>query len=257
MNWYKMSKIKISMDWQVFFKNIGIPLSIATSLFIYSNQNNINQNDLYKKLKEPKNISVLKNNNINNKQKREILISNISNNEEKQKNNDENVKNIDNGISFEEASNFIKSLEIKKNKVFINENGKESIGIGYLLNIKDNPKAKETIEQLGLNYDNVIKGNSVLTEDQVEKLFRISLKNAIMQMSALHGNYISKYPKKIQLILTYLAYSSDKYEEFRPSIRLMWNKNYKGARQKLKETKWYKESGTKGDKIVNMLYDIN
>jgi lysozyme len=99
----------------------------------------------------------------------------------------------------------LKSHEGYRPKVYLDSVGKPTIGIGY--NLKWNvAKAKEELASVGANYDLIVAGKQILTENQIKKLYNYSIIRAYKDCKDLFPNY-NKYPPEIQMALLDMSFN--------------------------------------------------
>ena len=113
------------------------------------------------------------------------------------------VQNMDHAKVYD----MLKRHEGYRPKVYIDSVGKPTIGIGY--NLKWNvEKARQELSSVGLNYDLVVSGKQILTENQIKKLYNYSLIRAYRDCKDIFPNF-SQYPAEIQMVMLDMCFNME------------------------------------------------
>lgn len=118
---------------------------------------------------------------------------------------------------------------------------KKTIGVGFNL---ERDGAKKIIEDLGLNYKEVLKGKKSLTLTQVINLFDADLKAAFRDARAVIKNF-DELSDTRQMILVDMAFNTGRQglSEFKKMVNAIELKQWDKAAAEMKDSDWYKQVG--------------
>lgn len=128
--------------------------------------------------------------------------------------------------------------------VYKDTRGIKTIGIGFNLERKD---AKKILESIGANYSKIMSGGT-LTEEQVNKLFDISLNEATTGVKRLCKKFES-YPDAAKMVIIEMAFNLGEtgLSRFKNFLKYMDEKNWSAAADEL----LYKDP-TKDNKTLSL-----
>ena len=162
-------------------------------------------------------------------------------------------------INFGEIKNLITKHEVGGTKTNIHKvypdpiHGMKvpTIGIGYNLNKSE---AKQEIENLGLNYQDILSGKQSLTPDQVDSLFIQDLSKAVRDARIFLPNFDSQ-PTAIKTIIIDMSFNLGltRLSKFQKLRKALVNYNYPEATKEMKDSKWYNQVGNRSRTLVNMM----
>jgi GH24 family phage-related lysozyme (muramidase) len=142
--------------------------------------------------------------------------------------------------------------EGERSTVYKDSKGISTVGIGFNL---EQPGAKEAIEYIGADFDNVRSGQIALTKEQIKILGDISLANAIMQADKLYPN-LASLPYQKRAVVVDLAYNiggeklDNQFVRFSAALR---NGNIEEAAKELTGTKYEKQVGERAKQNIRDL----
>lgn len=173
-------------------------------------------------------------------------------------------------IDFDAIVTFIRNNEVSGKQRYVTVNGKTidickvypdpihgwkapTIGVGFNLN---NGYAKSEIESLGLNYEDVKSGRQMITEEQVDYLFKISVAYAIADAKKIFVNF-AKLPKEIKMVLVDMSFNLgfNKLNAFE-KLKLALSEpviDYKKVKKEMIDSKWYNQVGGRSKRDVKIV----
>ena len=160
----------------------------------------------------------------------------------------------DRTLTYDDIKKFIIEHEGYRNKVYLDSVGVPTIGIGFNLL---RPDAKIVLSKLGLNYNDVLSGKTILTDDQVMEIFKMSLKIAYADVK----NYIPNFdllPKNIKLGLIDMSFNLgyNRLNKFVKTRALIQSKNFKGAADEIMKSKWADQVGNRAKNIAKLFSSV-
>lgn len=166
------------------------------------------------------------------------------------------VQRAENNIlSFDDIKEFIIKHEGYRNKVYNDSLGIPTIGIGFNLL---RPDARNILNRLGLDYNSVLSGTTILTDDQVKEIFVICLKIAYADVKKYIPNY-DGLPRNIKLGLIDLSFNLgyNRLNKFVKTRELILKGDYKGAANELIKSKWATQVGNRAKSIVSLFSSVS
>lgn len=141
--------------------------------------------------------------------------------------------------------------ESKEAKVYKDSEGIPTIGVGF--NLK-RAGAKKQIEDLGLDYNKVLAGEQALTDHQIEKLLDADIDSAIASCKAVFPKFADLSDVR-QRVLVDMMFNLGKarFEEFKKMIAAVKEGKYAVAADEMKDSKWYKQVKTRGQRLEAMM----
>lgn len=142
--------------------------------------------------------------------------------------------------------------EGERSSVYKDSRGISTIGIGFNL---EQPKARDAIEHIGADFDDIASGKIGLTKEQIKVLSDISLANAIMQAEKLYPN-LASLPYQKRAVVVDLAYNiggeklDNQFVKFCAALR---DGNTDTAARELKGTKYARQVGKRAQRNIKDL----
>lgn len=126
-----------------------------------------------------------------------------------------------------------------------------TIGVGFNLR---RPDAKRLIGAMGLSYENVVGGNTTLTDDQVDQLLEVTLLEAISGAEQLVPSF-STIPLPVQIVLVDLVFNMGlgRVHGFPRMLDAIRSGDYAEAANQLHSSLWFTQVGGRGVENVNLL----
>jgi GH24 family phage-related lysozyme (muramidase) len=145
-------------------------------------------------------------------------------------------------MNLDLTKRWITRWEGRKNQVYNDSEGIATIGIGFNL---EQPGAKEIIESLFLNYEDVLDG-LVLTDDEIDTLFEHSLSVVVEDAQELFPSY-PQYPEGVQVVIYDLLFNLGlpRFIKFANTIASIRAQDWTAAASNLKDSMWFKQVGAK------------
>jgi lysozyme len=109
----------------------------------------------------------------------------------------------DSKITFNDVLELLKQHEGYRNKVYLDSVGKKTIGIGFNMTRAD---ASSLIKQIGGNYERLLNGEDVLTDEQILDLFKLNIKTAYSDAKKYLSNF-DLLPKNIKLAVLDMSFN--------------------------------------------------
>jgi lysozyme len=159
-----------------------------------------------------------------------------------------------NNFNYNEVAKMIERHEGKRNEVYLDTKGIPTIGIGFNLNRND---AKNKIESLGLNYNNVRNGSQSLTDQQIYSLFKDTLNEAINTAQSFVPNF-NEHPANVQGVIINMAFNlgPNKLAGFKDFREALLNKDYSTAANEMIDSEWYGQVGDRSKELVDIMKRI-
>lgn len=158
-----------------------------------------------------------------------------------------------NTISYDltKVSEMITRHEGKRNKMYLDTKGIPTVGIGFNLDRKD---AKAQLKALGLDYNKVRSGKQLLTNKQIDSLFKYTLTEAIAVAKSFLSNF-SEHPSHVQEILINMAFNlgPDRFSGFDNFKAALLKKDYQTAAKEMINSKWHKQVGNRAIELEKIM----
>lgn len=132
-----------------------------------------------------------------------------------------------------------------KQKTYEDSLKKKTVGIGFYL---EKGGAKERIEQLGLDYQQVMSGKQDLTLRNISNLFKDDLKQAIADAKSIIKNF-DQLSDTRQHVLVDMAFNmgKSKLAKFEKMIAAIEKNQWDVAANEMKDSKWYNQVHRRGE----------
>jgi len=160
-------------------------------------------------------------------------------------------QHVDTKLTFDDIFDLIKDHEGYRPKVYKDSLGIPTIGIGFNLM---RPDARNICNRVGVDYDNILSGNQILTDNQIKEIFKITLKIAYDDAKKWLPNF-DGLPKNIKLAVIDLSFNMgyNRLSKFIKTKNFLVNGEYKLAASELKNSKWATQVGRRVNSVVNLL----
>jgi WXG100 family type VII secretion target len=163
------------------------------------------------------------------------------------------------GVTRDEMMHFIEPLERREHKVYLDSRKIPTIGVGFNLT---KPGARQRIEALGLNYDDVLAGRQTLTDPQIDELLRQDVQQAMTDARDLVSNF-DQLPHAAQMIVVDMAFNmgKPKFSKFKNAIDALENEDFARAANEMQYrngngppyTPWYQQTGNRARNHVETM----
>lgn len=160
-----------------------------------------------------------------------------------------------------EQNNFLQNTmdmiaqhEGKRNFVYPDSEGIPTIGIGFNLT---RPDAKEKIQNLGLNYNDILNKKIGLTDEQIEQLFKYTYDEALDIANSFLPNF-ETYPDTIKQIIINMSFNMgpNRLSQFKRFRQALINKDFQKAADEMIDSQWYNQVGNRSKELVQMMRGV-
>lgn len=156
----------------------------------------------------------------------------------------------DTRLTFDDVVSFIKQHEGYRTHVYKDTLGVPTIGIGFNLT---RPDAKKIMNQVGVNYENILSGKEDLTDMQIKEIFKITLKIAYNDAKL----WIPKFdflPKNIKLAILDMSFNMGypRLSKFVKTKKFILDGNYNSAALEIQKSKWATQVGDRVTSLVKL-----
>jgi len=174
-------------------------------------------------------------------------------------------------INFSEIEKLIRKHEVSGAEEFVTVNGKKidirtvypdpnhgwkvpTIGVGYNLN---KPEAKQEIEALGLNYEDVRNGKQSLTNHQVNELYRNDIAKSIYFARKFVSNF-DTLPTQAKTIISDMSFNlgPTRLNKFKNLRKALERRDFQEAAKEMQNSRWYNQVGNRSKTLVEMMKNI-
>ena len=165
---------------------------------------------------------------------------------------------VDTAPSKFDNEDFISSLKQQlimhegvRDRVYMDTTGHPTIGIGLNL---DRPDAKELLESVGANYEDVKQGKEKLTPEQMDSLLTVTANQAIEQAKAVVPIW-NKLDSVRQKVLADMAFvlGGAGLSKFKTMLSAISAGDFLHAAQALRASKFFRQTGNRGRVLARML----
>lgn len=156
----------------------------------------------------------------------------------------------DTKLTFDDIFTFIKDHEGYRHKVYNDSLGIPTIGIGFNLT---RPDAKKILNQVGVNYEHILSGKTVLTDEQIKEIFKITLSIAYKDSKSWITNF-DGLPKNIKLAILDLSFNMgiNRLNKFIKTKEAIIVGDYARAAAELKNSKWASQVGNRAKSVIGL-----
>lgn len=142
-----------------------------------------------------------------------------------------------------------------RTKTYLDTKGIPTIGIGFNLT---RPDASNLVQRVGADYTKVLQGKQTLNDEQVMKLFRYDLSNAVVQARQTVKSYDAQ-PKEVQDIVVNMVYNlgPSGFGKFKRTIAAIEARDYASAAKEMKNSNWYRQVGNRSKELVREMHNVS
>ncbi|KFI10739.1 glycoside hydrolase family protein [Vibrio coralliilyticus] len=153
--------------------------------------------------------------------------------------------------NFDVMRAYISENEGYRPTVYKDTQKNETIGIGYNLN---QDGAKDTIEALGVNYQDLCDGAVSLTNTQINTLFEQSITTAIEGARQTVSNFSEIDPTR-QIVVVDMVFNMGQpsFAGFKEMIAAVESSKWEEAAKQMQDSLWYKQVGERGVRDVQSM----
>jgi lysozyme len=157
-------------------------------------------------------------------------------------------------LNIDELKDIIRKHEGKSNKVYLDPSKKNwCVGHGFNLN---KPNSRNVIKSIGANYDDVLSGKQSLSDEQVEKILDLSIKEAVNVAKNFVPNY-NQLPPKAKLVLADMAFMGEgTLNKFIDLRNALVKNNYDQAANEMLDSLWAKQVGKRATELAEIMRSI-
>lgn len=129
--------------------------------------------------------------------------------------------------------------------------GHPTVGVGFNL---DASGASDTIEALGLDYDQVRSGEQTLTDEQIDTLFDQSVNQAVQGARQVVPSF-DALPDDKQIVVVDMIFNLglEGFSEFVHAIQAINNQDWATAAQQMQQSAWFRQVGDRASADVNVM----
>jgi len=152
---------------------------------------------------------------------------------------------------LKDASTMIERHEGYEDKVYPDSRDIPTIGIGFNLYAHN---ARKRIEAFGLSFDDILAGNTSLTDKQIRHLYKQDLNTALNDAEKFLPNY-DKQPDKIKIVLIDMSFNLgyNRLMQFVKFRQALMDKDYLKAADEMLDSKWYYQVGNRSRELTTMV----
>jgi GH24 family phage-related lysozyme (muramidase) len=138
-----------------------------------------------------------------------------------------------------------------RSSVYRDTKGIPTVGVGFNLT---KPGARELIEGVGANYDDIRSGRAALSRQQIVQLMSDDIETAINDARSLFSNF-DELDGRRQRALIDLAFNMGRTRlaKFRETRRAIENFDFERASLLLRKTRWFRQVGVRALNVINLI----
>lgn len=146
--------------------------------------------------------------------------------------------------------NLIAKHEGRRPVVYMDTNGKQTIGIGFNL---DAPDATAVCNNLGIDYKALING-AVMTEDQIDAVFDYQLNKVIAQAQITLPTFTTM-SDEVQAVICDMIFNLGwaGFQSFRHTIDCLKAGSWKDAAANMKASAWARQVPNRANEDIQLL----
>lgn len=142
----------------------------------------------------------------------------------------------------------------RHDRVYIESFGKKpikTIGIGHNLEEKT---SRKKIESLGLNYQSVLDGNTRLTDEQIQELYKLDMNDAIEDARANVKGFdaLSDVRKRVVSEMVFNL-GINNFRTFRKTIKHLEDVEFQSAADEMLNSRWATQVGIRATRLSRMM----
>jgi lysozyme len=155
---------------------------------------------------------------------------------------DPDVRTLIHVLSLNEGRKSVRYFDIKDI---------ETIGVGFNLRRAD---ARDIIEGMGLDFDEVLAGDTPLSEAQIDQLLEEELAAAIDHARAVIPTFDALVTPR-QIVLADMAFNMGRagLSRFRKMIAAIGREDWDNAADEMIDSRWYREVGNRAKRNVEVM----
>jgi GH24 family phage-related lysozyme (muramidase)/LysM repeat protein len=158
------------------------------------------------------------------------------------------------GTSLEDYVQFTAPFEGFREQVYTDTQGHPTVGYGTNL---DAPGARQALDSVGLDYDQVRQGQASITRDQASQIMRAHLRHA-RQTAQRFDPRFSQRPEQFRRVLTDMAYnmgpsSLNEFEDMRAALQ---NDDWSSVAREMQDSDWYNQTGRRARHHVDLVRQL-
>ena len=161
-------------------------------------------------------------------------------------------------VSLEELIPIISLNEGRRARAYNDSHGYRTVGVGFCIDPRVRPDARQKIESLGANFDAVYNQRQDLTNQQIDALLKESINEAIQVAQNYIGN-LSFHPKNVQIALIDMAFNlgPTKLNQFVRLKQQVLARNYEMAAREMEDSRWYGQVRDRGPRMTSIMRNTN
>jgi GH24 family phage-related lysozyme (muramidase) len=154
-------------------------------------------------------------------------------------------------VSVEEAANFIEQWEGRRQAVYTDTEANRTVGVGFNL---ERAGARERIEAVGANFDDVLNGEQTLTDEQIDQLLQQDVEDAMDEARNLVGNF-DNLPEDAQRIVVDMVFNlgATGFEGFANTRQALEERDFATAADEMEDSQWYDQVGNRSEHHVETM----
>ena len=167
---------------------------------------------------------------------------------------EEAIQQLPGGLTTDGEMNFVEQWEGREHEVYLDTEGNRTIGVGFNL---ERAGARERIEALGLDYDQVLAGDQRLTDGQIDALLRPDVEQAMADARDLVENF-DQLPHEVQEIVVDMVYNlgRDGFAGFENAIDALEQEDFARAADEMQDSLWYGQVGRRAQNHVETVRNL-
>jgi GH24 family phage-related lysozyme (muramidase) len=144
--------------------------------------------------------------------------------------------------------------EGRRNKVYLDSMGIPTIGIGW--NLQD-PESEDVADFFGLNLPELISGQQVLTDAQIDAVFNYQLSRTISEASQLLQGFPT-FPDEVQAVVCDMIFNMGltRFSQFHLMIAALNVRNWKQAAVQAGDSLWAKQVPNRAADDIALLENV-
>jgi GH24 family phage-related lysozyme (muramidase) len=156
-------------------------------------------------------------------------------------------------LDLQDFKDFIAKWEGKRNISYPDSHGR-SIGHGFFLN---NDNSRKRIEDLGLDFDAVYRGDQAITNDQIDRLHTYAVNIAIRDIKDVFPKF-STYPNEVQYVLADMMFNlgRPRFMGFKNMIAAVNNEDWAVMAKEMKDSAWFGQVGGRSKHHYNSIISL-
>ncbi len=156
---------------------------------------------------------------------------------------------------IDQTMRFIEQWEGRRDTVYTDTEGNATIGVGFNLTRED---ARERIEALGLDYDQVLSGQQTLSDEQIDQLLQHDAEQAMASARDLVQNF-DNLPEDAQTIVIDMVFNLGRegFAGFTNTIDALENNDFTRAAAEMRDSRWFDQVGDRSEHHVTAIESLS